>query len=113
MSVTPQQMQQMLAMFKQQFPQGQQGQQGPAGFDSAPGAVMPQGINRSAGNVQGAAQLIAALMKAQKQKQIQTQLSNSQQVQGPPQGSIPAMYPSASDPPPTPSPGTLANPQGF
>jgi hypothetical protein len=84
MSVNPQQMQQMLALYKQQFP-GQGGQQGPVGFDAPTPTTMPQGISRGAGNVQGASQLIMALMKAQKQKQIQQQLNQSQVMQGMPQ----------------------------
>lgn len=89
MSMSPQQIQQMLAMYKQQFPAGgaqpaptlqQQQLQGlnQAGMNLAagPGA----GTNKSAGGVNGAAQLITALMKAQKMKQIQQGL-NQQQVQ--------------------------------
>jgi hypothetical protein len=116
MSMNPQAMQQMLAMYKQQFPQGQpapalppaspvgyEGQQ--PGLTSAPSSPVGGETNK----------LLAALMKAQQQKQIQSQLDaakNSGQVQGPAQSSIPAMYPTpgqASAPPP----GTLANPQGF
>lgn len=92
MSMTPQQMQQMLAMYKQQFPQGQPAPLTPQqqqmqslnqvseGLAQGPGA----GTNRTAGSVNGAAQLIAALMKAQKQKQIQQGLNQSQVQAGMP-----------------------------
>jgi hypothetical protein len=116
MSMSPQQMQQMLAMYKQQFPQGQpatpqqqqlQGlNQVSAGLGAGPGA----GTNKTAGGVNGAAQLITALMKAQKMKQIQNQL-NSSQAQGAPQGSVAPMYPSQGTTPSDPA-GTLANPGG-
>ncbi len=89
MSMSPQQMQQMLAMYKQQFPNGQpqpaptpeqqqlQGlNQASQNLAAGPGA----GTNKAAGGVNGAAQLITALMKAQKIKQIQQGL-NQQQVQ--------------------------------
>lgn len=115
MSVSPQQMQQMLAMYKQQFPNGQA--QSPVGFDPPTAAPStPAGVNKTAGAAGGATHLIMALMQAQKQKNVQQQLDaakNSGQVQGPAPGSIPAMYPSASDPAPATPPGTLANPQGF
>jgi hypothetical protein len=90
MSMTPQQMQMMLAMYKQQFPNGQpqtQQQQQLAGIDQATanlGAGAPAGTNRTAGGVNGAAQLIAALMKAQKQKQIQQGLNQTQVQAGMP-----------------------------
>ena len=87
MSSSPEQMQQMLAMYRQMFPNGQpqtpqqqqlqglnqvsQGLQGP----------LPPGANRTAGGINGASQLIVALMKAQKQKQIQQQIQ-PQQSQG-------------------------------
>jgi hypothetical protein len=43
--------------------------------------------------VNGAAQLIAALMKAQKQKQLAQQLQNTGQAQGTGPGSVTPMYP--------------------
>ena len=66
MSMTPQQMQQMLAMYKQQFPQGQPApptpqQQQMQGINMATaglGSGAPAGANRTAGGVNGAAQLI-------------------------------------------------------
>lgn len=95
MSMSPQQMQQLLAQYKQQFPGGmpspeqQQLQaisQVQQGLAAGPGA----GTNRTAGGVNGAAQLIAALMHAQKQKQIQQQL-DAKQTQNQPQ--VVPMYP--------------------
>lgn len=119
MSTSPQQMQQMLALFKQQFPQ--QGQAvpplnagAPVGYSGQQPGINMQGTPSNASTATaGTAKLLGALMKAQQQKQIQAQLNNSQQVQGPPQGSIPAMYPGADPSTPAASPGTLANPQGF
>ncbi len=92
MSMTPQQMQQMLAMYKQQFPQGQPApptpqQQQMQSINMATaglGSGAPAGANRTAGGVNGAAQLIAALMKAQKQKQIQQGLDQNQVQAGMP-----------------------------
>jgi len=65
----------------------------------------PAGANKTAGGVNGAAQLIVALMKAKKQSDTQKQLNamqNQGQVQGAPPGSIPAMYPMADQSPPVP-----------
>jgi hypothetical protein len=50
-----------------------------------PGPVAP-GANRTAGGINGASQLIVALMKAQKMKQIQQQL-NAGQTANPPAAS--------------------------
>jgi lipopolysaccharide biosynthesis regulator YciM len=89
MSMNPQQMQQMLAQYRQQFPGGmpapqQQQLQGigqvQQGLQAGPGA----GANKTAGGVNGAAQLMVALMKAQKQKQIQQQLNQAQVNQATP-----------------------------
>lgn len=97
MSMSPQQIQAMLAQYKQQFPGGmpspeqQQLQaisQVQQGLAAGPGA----GTNRTAGGVNGAAQLIAALMHAQKQKQIQQQLNAGQTQNQPPPQVVP-MYP--------------------
>jgi len=91
MSVSPQQMQQMLAMYQQQFPNGQPqtpAQQQLQGLNQASaglGAGAPAGTNKTAGGVNGAAQLMTALMKAQKMKQIQQQLNQAQVQQGMPQ----------------------------
>jgi hypothetical protein len=89
MSASPQDMQQLLAMYKQMFPNGQPTpqQQQLAGINQATanlGAGAPAGTNRTAGGVNGAAQLIAALMKAQKQKQIQQGLNQTQVQAGMP-----------------------------
>lgn len=82
MSTNPQQMQQMLAAYKQMFPNGMPQQQSPlAGFDMAQqslGAGAPPGSNRGAGAVNGAAQLMVALLRAQKQKQLQQQIQQQQ-----------------------------------
>jgi hypothetical protein len=113
MSVTPEQMQQMLAMYKQQFPNGGQGLSGYDAMPSMPTSA-PAGANKTAGGVNGAAQLIVALMKAKKQSDTQRQLTamqNQGQVQGPPAGSIPAMYPTADQQPAVPV-GTVDNPGG-
>lgn len=92
MSITPQQMEQMLAMYKQQFPSGQpaptpqqQQLQGLNSVSQSLGAGAPAGTNKTAGGANGAAQLMAALMKAQKQKQIQQQLNQAQVQAGMPQ----------------------------
>lgn len=84
MSMSPQQIQQLLAQYKQQFPNGQpmtpeqQQMQGLNQVTAGLGAGAPAGTNRTAGGVNGAAQLIAALMKAQKMKQIQQQIQPQQ-----------------------------------
>jgi hypothetical protein len=85
MSVNPQQMQQMLAQYKQQFPGGQpaptlppaspvgyEGQQ--PGLTSAPTSPVPGETGK----------LLAALMKAKQQKDIATQLTQAQVQQGMP-----------------------------
>jgi hypothetical protein len=78
MSMSPQQIQQMLAQYKSQF-----GGASPlSGFDAAQqslGAGAPAGTNRTAGAVNGVSQLMVALLRAQKQKQLQQQLQNQQQ----------------------------------
>lgn len=92
MSVTPQQMQQMLAMYRQQFPGTgqpaptvpQQQLQGLNQASAALGAGAPAGTNKTSGAVNGSAQLIMAMMKAQKQKQIQQQLNQQQMNQAVP-----------------------------
>ena len=84
MSMSPQQMQQMLAQYKQQFPNTAQPVPNlmpppNSGFTGAPAPMGTGGqISKGAAATQGTAQLIAALMKAQKQKQIQTQLDQQQ-----------------------------------
>jgi hypothetical protein len=82
MSADPQQMQQMLAMYKQLYGNPQMGALNQATQGLSQGA--PQGTNRTSGAVNGAAQLIAALMKAQKQKQIQQGFDQSNVQQGMP-----------------------------
>jgi hypothetical protein len=89
MSMNPQQMQQMLAMFKQQFPQqGSQGQPAPTlppatpvgysgqqpGLTSAPASPVPGETTK----------LLAALMKAKQQRDTATQLTQAQVQQGMP-----------------------------
>lgn len=81
MSTSPQDMQQMLAMYKAFY--GNPQLQGMNQVQQSLGAGAPAGTNRTAGGVNGAAQLIAALMKAQKQKQLQQQLQNQQQGMSP------------------------------
>lgn len=85
MSADPQQMQQMLAMYKQLYGNPQMNVLNQATQGLSSGA--PAGTNRGAGAVNGAAQLIAALMKAQKQKQIQQGLDQASVQQG-----MPAAY---------------------
>jgi hypothetical protein len=77
---SPEQMQQMLAMYKQQFPQSPQQQQlqGLNQVGAGLQGPLPAGANRTAGGINGASQLIVALMKAQKMKQIQQQLTPQQ-----------------------------------
>lgn len=78
------------------------------GLAAGPGA----GANKTAGGINGAAQLIAALMKAQKQRQIQQQLNAGQTQNQPPQ--VTPMYPDQGQTTsaPTAPPGTMANPGG-
>jgi hypothetical protein len=83
MSADPQQMQQMLAMYKQLYGNPQMNALNQATQGLSAGA--PAGANRGTGTVNGAAQLIAALMKAQKQKQLAQQLNQNQVMQGMPQ----------------------------
>jgi hypothetical protein len=88
---SPEQMQQMLAMYRQQFPNGQpspqqQQLQGLNQVGQGLQAPLPMGANRTAGGINGASQLIVALMKAQKMKQIQQQL-NAGQTANPPAAS--------------------------
>jgi hypothetical protein len=114
MSASPQQMQALLALYKQQFPNGQT--PAPSGYDAIPTlpTSAPAGANKTAGGVNGAAQLVIALMKAKKLNDTQQQLNAAQnqgQVQGPPAGSIAAMYPTADQQPPVPV-GTVNNPGG-
>lgn len=107
MSTSPQQMQQMLAAYKQMFPSGQQNQL--SGFDAAQQFLAggaPAGANRGAGAVNGASQLIVALLKAQKQKQLQQQM----QAQAP-ATPAPAQGMSLSSPS-DPSPGGMGVPGG-
>jgi hypothetical protein len=78
MSMSPQQIQQMLAQYKSQFGGGSP----LSGFDAAQqslGMGASPGTNRTAGAVNGTSQLIVALLRAQKQKQLQQQLQNQQQ----------------------------------
>lgn len=94
MSMSPQQMQQMLAMYKQQFPSGtplppeqqqqQQQLQGMNQVSAGLAAGAPAGTNRTAGAVNGTAQLLAALMTAKKQKQIQQGLDQTAVQKGMP-----------------------------
>jgi hypothetical protein len=91
MSADPQQMQQMLAMYKQLYGPGAQAQQ-----SLAQGA--PPGTNRTAGGVNGAAQLIVALMRAQQQKKLMQQIQGQQpQTPTPSQGITPSA-PTATGP---------------
>jgi hypothetical protein len=101
MSVNPQQIQQMLAQYNQNFTP-QQNQQ-LAGFDAAQaqlGQGAPMGTNRQAGAVNGASQLLLALIKAKKMQQLQQQ--QKQQTQ--PAPTTPAT--------PVPSGTSLSNPGG-
>lgn len=88
MSMNPQQMQQMLAMYKQQFPGGQPAPTlppaTPVGYEGQQPALGTGGINKTAGAAGGATQLLMALMKAQKQKTTQQQLDQAQVQQGMP-----------------------------
>jgi hypothetical protein len=115
MSASPQQMQQLLALYRQQFPNGQP--QTPAqqqlqginqvgqGLAAGPGA----GTNKTAGAVNGAAQLMVALMKAQKMKQVQQQL-NGAQAQNP---QVTPMTPGQGQTPSTPAPDPSTGPGVF
>jgi hypothetical protein len=80
MSMTPEQIQQML-LYKQQFPGAtpEQAQQMQAlnQLQQAAGTTQP-GVNRTAGAMGAASQLVIALLKAQKQNQIQKQLQQQQ-----------------------------------
>lgn len=90
MSMSPQQMQQMLALYKQQFPNGQpltpeqQQMQGLNQIGSGLAAGPGTGTNRTAGGINGASQLIVALMQAQKTKKIQQGLDQGQVQSGMP-----------------------------
>jgi hypothetical protein len=76
MSVSPAQMQQLLAGYNP-TPQQQQMQGLNAAQQSLAGGA-PAGTNRTAGVANGISQLLVALMKAQKQKQLQQQLQGGQ-----------------------------------
>jgi hypothetical protein len=114
-------MQQMLAQYKQQFPGAQPvpnlAPPPPSGFTGAQpmvGAGTAAQPSTGAAATSGTAKLLEALMKAKQQKDLQNQLQNKQnsgQVQGPPIGSTPAMYPDPNQAPPVPV-GTVANPGG-
>lgn len=80
MSMTPEQIQQML-LYRQQFPGAtpEQAQQMQALNQlQQAGSQLPQGANRTAGGINAASQLVIALIKAQKQNQIQKQLQQKQ-----------------------------------
>jgi len=80
MSMSPEQIQQML-LYKQQFPgatpeQAQQMQALNAIQQNS--GQLPGNANRTAGGINAASQLVIALLKAQKQNQIQKQLQQQQ-----------------------------------
>lgn len=82
MSVPPDQTQQMLNMYRQQFPATGQPVaplgSGVAGYTGTQPQAGSGGMPKGAATSQGVAQLITALMKAQKQKQLQQQLDQHQ-----------------------------------
>lgn len=91
MSADPQQMQQMLAMYKALYPGGVPNQQAPQlqGFNTLQqnlGKGAPMGTNRTAGGVNAASQLMIALLKAQKMKQLQQQVQQQPASPTPAQG---------------------------
>ncbi len=80
MSANPQDMQQMLAMYKSLY--GNPQLQGLNQIQHGLAGGAPVGTNTTSGGVNAAAQLMVALMKAQKQKQLQQQAQNPQSPPG-------------------------------
>jgi hypothetical protein len=82
MSADPQQMQQLLAMYRQMYPQNAQ-QQAMQSAQQQLGQGAPAGTNRTAGGVNALSQLALAMMRSRQnqQKQQQTPIPTGSQGQ--------------------------------